>query len=48
MPTPYNHKEIEKKWKKYWEENPINVNDGKNLNITVLICSLIRREAAFM
>lgn len=29
MPTPYNHKEIEKKWKKYWEENPINVNDGK-------------------
>jgi len=29
MPTPYNHKEIEKKWRKYWEENPVNVNDGK-------------------
>lgn len=29
MSTPYNHKEIEKKWKKYWEEHPVNVNDGK-------------------
>ena len=29
MPKPYNHKEIEKKWRKYWEENPVNVNDGK-------------------
>ncbi len=29
MSTPYNHKEIEKKWRKYWEENPVNVNDGK-------------------
>lgn len=29
MPTPYNHKEIEKKWRKYWQENPVNVNDGK-------------------
>ena len=29
MSTPYNHKEIEKKWKKYWEENPVNVDDGK-------------------
>jgi leucyl-tRNA synthetase len=28
MSTPYNHKEIEKKWRKYWEENPVNVNDG--------------------
>lgn len=25
----YNHQAIEKKWQKYWEENPINVNDGK-------------------
>ena len=25
----YNFKEIEKKWKKVWEEHPINVNDGK-------------------
>lgn len=29
MSTPYNHKEIEKKWKKYWDKNPANVNDGK-------------------
>ena len=25
----YNHSAIEKKWKKNWEENPINVDDGK-------------------
>ena len=25
----YNHQAVEKKWQKYWEENPINVNDGK-------------------
>ena len=29
MSTVYNHKEIEKKWKTYWEENPVNVDDGK-------------------
>ncbi len=29
MPLPYNHKEIEEKWRKRWEEKPINVNDGK-------------------
>lgn len=29
MATPYNHKEIEKKWRKVWEEHPVNVNDGK-------------------
>ncbi len=29
MAAPYNHREIEKKWRKFWEENPINVNDGK-------------------
>ena len=29
MSTPYNHKEIEKKWRKYWEDHPVNVNDGK-------------------
>lgn len=28
MATPYNHKEIEKKWHKVWEEHPVNVNDG--------------------
>ena len=25
----YNHKLIEAKWTKKWEEDPINVNDGK-------------------
>ena len=29
MATPYNHKAIEEKWRKEWEANPINVNDGK-------------------
>lgn len=29
MSTVYNHKEIEKKWRTYWEENPVNVDDGK-------------------
>ena len=29
MATPYNHKSIEKKWKKIWEEKPINTPEGK-------------------
>ncbi len=29
MTVPYNHREIEEKWRKTWEEHPINVNDGK-------------------
>ncbi|MDO4621119.1 MAG: leucine--tRNA ligase [Lachnospiraceae bacterium] len=29
MSGSYNHIEIESKWRKKWEENPINVNDGK-------------------
>ena len=29
MSVPYNHKAIESKWRKRWEENPVNVNDGK-------------------
>ncbi len=29
MAVLYNHSAIEQKWKKRWEENPINVNDGK-------------------
>lgn len=29
MATPYNHREIEQKWKKEWKKNPINVNDEK-------------------
>lgn len=29
MAQPYNHREIEEKWRKEWEKNPVNVNDGK-------------------
>ena len=29
MHTPYNAKAVEEKWKKRWEEHPVNVNDGK-------------------
>lgn len=28
MSIPYNHKEIEQKWRKAWKESPINVDDG--------------------
>ena len=29
MAEPYNHRAVEQKWRRKWEENPINVNDGK-------------------
>ncbi len=29
MAVPYNHREIEQKWRKNWAEHPVNVNDGK-------------------
>lgn len=29
MAVPYNHREIEQKWRKNWEEHPVNVDDGK-------------------
>lgn len=29
MIQPYNHREIEEKWSKEWEKNPVNVDDGK-------------------
>ncbi|NLP35563.1 MAG: leucine--tRNA ligase [Clostridiales bacterium] len=29
MATPYNHREVEKKWRKHWEMHPVNVDDGK-------------------
>ena len=29
MAAPYNHREVEQKWKKIWEEKPVNVDDGK-------------------
>ncbi|MBO5092859.1 MAG: leucine--tRNA ligase [Lachnospiraceae bacterium] len=29
MAVPYNHREIEEKWRKEWEKHPVNVNDGK-------------------
>ena len=28
MAQPYNHRAIEEKWRKRWEEKPVNVNDG--------------------
>lgn len=29
MAVLYNHREVEKKWRKHWEAHPVNVNDGK-------------------
>ncbi len=29
MGIPYNHREIEEKWRKEWEQHPVNVNDGE-------------------
>ena len=29
MAAPYNHRAIEQKWRRNWNEHPINVNDGK-------------------
>ena len=29
MAAPYNYKEIETKWRKHWDEHPVNVNDGQ-------------------
>lgn len=29
MAAQYNHSAVEKKWRKIWKEEPINVNDGK-------------------
>ena len=29
MAIPYNHREIEEKWRKEWDAHPVNVNDGK-------------------
>ncbi|MCD8338481.1 MAG: leucine--tRNA ligase [Lachnospiraceae bacterium] len=29
MAAPYNHRAIEQKWRAHWEENPVNVDDGK-------------------
>lgn len=47
MAVPYNHKAIEQKWRKNWEENPVNVDDGKNQNIIVWICFHILQETVF-
>ena len=33
MAVPYNHKAIEQKWRKIWEEHPVNVDDGKKAEI---------------
>ena len=47
MPTPYNHKAIEKKWRTRWKEHPVNVQEderGKHDSITASTCSHIRLE----
>ena len=33
MAEPYNHRAVEQKWRKIWEEHPVNVNDGKKAEI---------------
>ncbi len=48
MSIPYNHRAIEQKWRKNWEEHPINVNDGRKKNITAWICFPTLREMGFM
>ena len=47
MATPYNHKEIEKKWRHNWDVTPIN-KTLQNQNIIVLICSLIHQDQDVM
>ena len=32
MAVPFNHRAVEEKWRKHWEEHPVNVNDGKKLH----------------
>ena len=39
MATPYNHRAVEQKWRKIWEEHPVNVNDGKKPKYYCLTCS---------
>ena len=29
MAEVYDHSAVERKWRKIWEEKPVNVNDGK-------------------
>ena len=33
--VPYNHRAVEQKWRKVWEDKPINVNDGKKPKETI-------------
>ena len=48
MATPYNHKAIEQKWRKHWQEHPVNVNDGKKPKYYCLDSFHIHQEVAFM
>ena len=29
MPTPYNHRAIEKKWREHWEQHPVNLQEDE-------------------
>ena len=48
MATAYNHRLIEGKWRKQWEEHPINVEDGRSRSITVWTCFHIHPDMVFM
>ena len=48
MAAPYNHREIEEKWRKEWETNPVNVNDGKKPKYYCLDMFPILPETDFM
>ena len=46
MAVPYNHREIEQKWRKIWEEHPVNVNDGKKPKYYCLVSVSVRKWSA--
>ena len=48
MVRSYNHSEIEDKWSKIWDENPINKKMNQKRNIIVSICFLILQVVDFM
>ena len=41
MATPYHHREIELKWRKEWENKPVNVDDGKKQKYYCLDYSML-------
>lgn len=37
MAVPFNHRAVEEKWRKRWEEHPVNVDDGLSLHFIIII-----------